>query len=243
MDARIKAALLITALVAIFAFSYPAVSITPDGVAITNGDSVRQEMATASVDLGFKLSGMTGRVVIEFANSMRDLVMSGPAPDLEGRLEQVGPRPLMESAETTRLHAIMAPAGAWAAQLGAVTQRIQLRFAERNVDRVLQYPGDLLQDHEPPQIGRPTSSGAHVEWTTNEFTTSVVRYGPSNDDLSQLVIDTTLQKRHVVMLAGMGPNTILYCQITSTDQSGNVATSDVYQVSGPHYLYMPSLKR
>jgi hypothetical protein len=39
----------------------------------------------------------------------------------------------------------------------------------------------------------------------------------------------------------MGPTTTLYAQITSTDQSGNVTTGRIYQVSGRHYVYMPNV--
>jgi hypothetical protein len=55
------------------------------------------------------------------------------------------------------------------------------------------------------------------------------------------VIDKSFQKEHRATLLGMGPTTTLYAQIISTDQSGNVTTSIIHQVSGRHYVYMPSV--
>ncbi len=82
-----------------------------------------------------------------------------------------------------------------------------------------------------------------LKWTTDEFTTSVVRYGPSEEDLGKTARDGELRKEHAVVLEGMGPGVVLYCQITSTDQSGNAAVSPIFQASGTHYVYMPSLRR
>ena len=76
-----------------------------------------------------------------------------------------------------------------------------------------------------------------------KFLRIVVRYGPAKDDLGKTSIDGELRKYHTVILDGMGPGTTLYCQITSTDQSGNAAVSPIFQASGTHYVYMPSLER
>jgi hypothetical protein len=242
MNAFTKAALLVIALAALFAFPYPAVSITSDLV-VTNGDSVRQELVGANAGLGTVLGGIVARIVVEYANSARAHVMAAPAPVLLAQLLEVGPRARVGSAESTRQSGLAPPASVLEAQLDAVGQHIILRFAERSTDLEMQYPVALLQDRQPPAIGRPTSSGAHVQWTTNEFTASHVRFGASEGDLNQSVVDLMLQKVHTVTLAGMGPGVTIYCQITSTDQSGNATTSPVYQVAGTRYLYLPAVER
>ena len=50
-------------------------------------------------------------------------------------------------------------------------------------------------------------------------------------------------KTTAMVLDGMGPGITLFCQITSTDQSGNETVSPIFQASGTHYVFMPSLKR
>ena len=47
----------------------------------------------------------------------------------------------------------------------------------------------------------------------------------SEEDLGKTTVDGELRREHTVVLDGMGPGITLFCQITSTDQSGN-ATSE-----------------
>lgn len=243
MNAFIKAALLVTALAAIFAFSPSAVSTTPGGIEVTSGDSVRQELVAASTGLDATLGAVAVRTVVQFVDTYVQHGMSAPGPDLQARLQQVAARPQIGAAQGAALFTLRAPAEALTAALANVAQRIELRLVERSRDRALVFPGDLLQDKTPPQIGRPASSGARVRWTTDEFTTSVVRYGPTEEELGKTAIDGELRKEHAVVLDGMGPGITIYCQITSTDQSGNVAASPIFQASGMHNVYMPSLRR
>ena len=53
---------------------------------------------------------------------------------------------------------LAAPAAGLIAALANVAQRIELHLAERSRDRALVFPGVLLQDKAPPQIGRPSIS-------------------------------------------------------------------------------------
>ncbi len=243
MKALIKAALLMTALAAIFAFSLPAASTTPADIEVTNGDSVRQEAVAASPGLDTTLGAVAVRTVVQFVDTYVQVVMSSPGPDFQARLQQVTTRPLIGAAQSSVLYALAAPAAGWSAALANVAQHIELRLAERSRDWRLVFPGTLLQDNVPPQIGRPGAVGAHVNWTTNEFTTSVVRYGAVEGDLGKMAIDGELRRAHSVVLEGMGPGVTLFCQISSTDQSGNATVSPIFQASGTHYVYMPSLKR
>lgn len=241
MKAFITAALLMAALAAIFAFSLPAVSTPLGEIEVTDVDSVRQETVVPNDVLSTTLAAAAVRTVVEFVDTYDQFLVSGPGADFEERLKQVAMRPIIGSAQGSALYALAAPASGLAAALADVGLRIELRLAERSVDRLLVFPGALLQDHEPPVIGRPNSSGAHVNWTTNEFTTSVIQYGPAKYDLGKSVVDTSLRKDHSAALDGMGPDFTIYCQITSTDQSGNVTVSEIYQVSGARNLFLPSL--
>jgi hypothetical protein len=101
----------------------------------------------------------------------------------------------------------------------------------------------LLADTAPPQVSIPVGKGAQIEWATDEFTTTVVRYGPNRHNLEQSLRDNVFKRAHKVQLNGMGPAIAIYCQIISTDQSGNSRTSPVYQVSGTRYVFMPAVQR
>lgn len=243
MRAFIKAALLVAAFVAIIAFSSPAVSTTPAVIEIGDADNEREAELAPSTALDTTFGAMAVRVVFEFVDTYVQTAMSAPGPDLQARLQQVELRPLIGAGQASAFHVLEAPAGALSDALASIALRIELHLAERSYDRAMVFPGTMLQDTVPPQISLPTSAGARVRWTTNEFTTSVIRYGATQEDLAKAGIDGELRKDHSMTLDGMGPGIMLYCQITSTDQSGNVAVSPIFQASGTHYMYLPSLKR
>jgi hypothetical protein len=243
MKAIIKAALLMTALAAIFAFSLPAVSTTPSGIEVTDSDVTREVTCAASTGLDATFGGVAVRTVVEFVDTYVQHAMSGPGPDFQARLQAVAVRPLIGAAQASRLYALAAPASGLSAALVNVAQRIELHLAEHSRDHALVFPGVLLQDKVPPEIGRPSTMGARLKWTTNEFTTSAIHYGATEEDLSKTTVDNELRKEHILALDGMGPGITIYCQITNTDQSGNATTSNIYQVSGTQYLYLPSMMR
>jgi hypothetical protein len=238
-----KAALLLAALAAIFAFTYPAASETAVDIVVDTADTVRQETIAPDNHFDLWIGGAVVRVVTEYANSMRESSLLAPPPLLQAKIGQVETRPLVQYAEGMRQYTLAALPPVLGAQLGAIYQRIVMELAEGNRELVLQYPAEAIQDRQPPVISRPTTSGANLVWTTNEFVTSVVRYGATGYELGQAEFDQLYRKEHKTMLLGMGPGVTLYCQITSTDQSGNTSTSPVFQVSGTRYLYLPNLQR
>ena len=156
----IKAALLVAALVAIFAFSSPAVSTTPAIIEIGNADNEREVTLAGSTALDTTFGAMAVRMVIEFVDTYVQAAMIAPGPDLLARLQEVGVRPLIGAGEAAAFHLLGAPPGALSAALADVTRRIELHLAERSFDRAMVFPGALIQDKAPPQIGLPSSAGA-----------------------------------------------------------------------------------
>ena len=86
-------------------------------------------------------------------------------------------------------------------------------------------------DGTPPHIDNigfiPSSTQCTISWTTNEPSTSQVRYGltyynKSSPLQSELVIN------HTVTLTGLIPDTIYHYCVRSRDSSGNVAESSDY---------------
>jgi hypothetical protein len=256
MNATFKVALLVAAVAAIFAFALPAASqtvtdqsdsgqaaTTLTGIEVTNADSLRDDALAADGSLDSVLGGVALHIVVEYANTLRSLLLMAPDGALALHLGEVAPRPLLGSAESTRQHALFTPPAGLAAQVGALLRRIELGYAESSADWALAYPAVLLADIVPPQVSIPVGKGAQVEWITDEFTTTEVRYGVNRNNLEQSLRDTVFKRTHKVQLNGMGPAITIYCQIKSTDQSGNTRITPVYQVSGTRYVYMPAIQR
>lgn len=70
-----------------------------------------------------------------------------------------------------------------------------------------------------------TSSGASVSWTTDEFSTSQVEFGPTTDYGNATLVDTNLVRSHTVALTGLQPATLYHARVKSVDLAGNARTS------------------
>jgi hypothetical protein len=241
MKPWLKAALLLAAMAAMIVFTRPAASQVPVDIELNNADTTRQVTMASNGELDGFLTSVVDRVVVEFANTLRQLAVGAPPADLQARLGQIAPRPVLSSVESTMLPLLSAPPGALAGYLASIGQRIKLLSVESNRNYDVGYPTQLINDRQPPAIAEPLSGGANITWATDEFTSSVVRYGPARGDLSMAVMDKSFQKAHKATLQGMGPTTTLFAQIISTDQSGNVTTSVIYQVSGRRMVYLPNV--
>lgn len=85
-------------------------------------------------------------------------------------------------------------------------------------------------DTTPPvisniQVINITETGAVVTWQTNEPATSVVQYGLTTSYELGTVALTDLVTAHSVPLTGLTPDTLYHFRVSSTDFSGNSATS------------------
>ena len=119
-----------------------------------------------------------------------------------------------------------------------------------------------LPDTTPPEItagptASATTTAATVLWTTNEESTSLVRYDTVRD---RVVGDTAPSAAgpnglsHAVAISGLTPSTLYYFKVVSTDASGNSRTSGIgtFQTravpdttppvitSGPNVAYLSS---
>ena len=86
-------------------------------------------------------------------------------------------------------------------------------------------------DTTPPVITQvsasPATNGtsATITWTTDEPSTSRADYGTSSSALNLNQTNATLVTSHSITLNGLSPSTTYYFRVTSTDASGNAATS------------------
>lgn len=87
-------------------------------------------------------------------------------------------------------------------------------------------------DTTPPQISAisksASTSTATINWTTNEPSTSEVKYASSTLSGASTInsmIDSTTTTLHSIKLTGLSASTVYYFQVTSKDASNNTATS------------------
>jgi glucose/arabinose dehydrogenase len=68
-------------------------------------------------------------------------------------------------------------------------------------------------------------TGATIQWSTNEASTSQVEYGLTNGYGSTTALDATMRTAHSVALTGLTDSTTYHYRVRSTDAAGNLAIS------------------
>lgn len=70
-----------------------------------------------------------------------------------------------------------------------------------------------------------TTSGATIQWTTNEAATTRVEYGTTTSYGSMTVLDASLVTNHSAAITGLASSTLHHFRVISKDAGGNTATS------------------
>lgn len=88
-------------------------------------------------------------------------------------------------------------------------------------------------DTTPPVISgvyanNITSSGATVNWTTDELSDTQAQWGLTTALGSSTTLNTQLSTAHSQTISGLSPSTTYYYKVLSRDASGNLATSISY---------------
>lgn len=94
----------------------------------------------------------------------------------------------------------------------------------------LAYPQALLNDIAAPVISDITAETfaegeVQVNWTTNEFTTGLVRLGVTEGDYGQGLSDDLYQMNHSRVFQGLTEGTKYFFVVSSVDRNGNEADS------------------
>ena len=155
------------------------------------------------------------------ANTTRHTTLLLLPADLQTRLEQVSVRMVLERANTTRHIGLPPLPPALQSMLDQITDRIVLQYANTNRISHLAYPAALVNDQTPPQIGAVSSIGARIIWTTDEWATSAVEYGPQPGIYLYSASDPLYAKRHEIALPGLAAGQPCYYRVSSTDRNGN----------------------
>ena len=87
----------------------------------------------------------------------------------------------------------------------------------------------VLVDATPPSISGvaafPAPFSSVITWSTDEPSTSLVRYGPTTNYGVNTVLDAGMVLSHSIRLSGLVPGTIYHFRAVSQDLAGNEATS------------------
>jgi hypothetical protein len=127
---------------------------------------------------------------------------------------------------------------AWSLEPGSIpTEKKHLRrifvvHEFTGYQKDLAYPKALFNDTSPPEITGVAvdsikSSNARINWTTDEFAASLVKYGSTPGGYETSKRESLFTKNHSITLDGLMPGTRYYFAVNSTDRNGNSAESQV----------------
>lgn len=230
-------------------FSYLSLAAFPgDSIIIEYADNFETNALSGSATLFGLLSNVASRIASQYADRLRHIDLTGPPATLSTHLSAVAARVGLQYADRARHLPLTDISPALNTRLNETADRITFQYPDRNRRIVLNYPNALIGDTTPPTIvGTPGASmsanSAIITWTTNEFTTYVLRYGTSSGSYPNQVSSSLFSKEHRATLTGLNPSETYYYQIVSTDLSGNQATSQEYVLEGQCYIFLPMVRR
>lgn len=240
---------IVGSLVFLLLFSFLALSALPsDVIVINNADSVRESAVSSSATLLNLLNNVANRMTTQYIDKLEYIGLVTPPPALNTHLSAVDSRVGMQYADRARHAALAVVPPALQTRLDSVADRVTFQYPDRNRRVALGYPLALIGDTTPPAIvATPGDSWngttAVITWTTDEFTTYVLRYGTSSGVYTQQVSSDVFRKDQWATLTGLSPTETYYYQITSTDLSGNQAISPEYVLEGTFYVHLPFVTR
>lgn len=218
-----------------------------DVITVTNADLSRTSSLTSSAALNSYLAAVGDKITVEYANFLRHIGLTAPPAPLNNLLNAVPDRIAIQYGNAARHIPLTNVPAALSARLSAAPARLTLQYANRNRQFTLGYPAALIGDITPPIIidgpsASAGSSGGAISWTTDEFATYELHYGSSPGNYPNTVTGTLFQAYHSAPLPGLDSGTYYY-RITSTDLSGNQATSREYSFRTQTFIYLPVIVR
>jgi hypothetical protein len=205
----ITALLLLLALVALVVL--PVRSDTSDNIIVGGADTMRQASLASSGGLSGLLSSVTPRLVVSYANTLRQNALTTPPGSLLAALNAVKARIIIAYANTKRNENLSYPQDM------------------------------IQDNTPPLISGVSLSPGGLVTWTTDEFATSVVHYGTQPGAYPFTVSDPLFVKLHQVQLPAQQPGVEIYLKVSSTDRDGNTFTSGEFTQTQQSLLFLPAV--
>lgn len=219
-------------------------SIGPRVIAEYAKSAVRHTFSEMPTVLQTLVNAVPARVVVGYANSTGPHALIELPTALQALVSAVSERVVVEYANSTDPHALAEIPTALQALVSTVPQRVVVEYANSTRGAGLTYPLELMNDTQSPEISGVSATDitidtATIAWTTDEFADSLVQYSLQPGSYTETVQDPLFVKDHAVALSGLSPETIYYFVVSSTDQSGNPASSAEYSFSTLFALYLP----
>jgi hypothetical protein len=220
------------------------------GFTIENADDTNTLSFISSSTLETLIDQVTPRFVMEFANANKVYTLTPIPTALEDLLDAMEPRFVMEFANANKVYDLTPIPAQFNTLLEQVAPRFVLEYANANRDLALAFPVDLINDTTPPQgtniEAEPSGdTSTIVSWTTDEYADSTVECGTQSGTYTMTFSDPLYVKVHAVTVTGLTPGTTYYCQISSTDLSGNTYQSQEFSFEQAEetFVYLPLVLR
>ena len=193
-------------------------------------------------------------IIVEYANSTAPHNLIEIPAALQALVDTVPAMIIVEYANSTDPHALVEIPTALQTLVSMVSERIVVEYANSTHGAKLAYPLELMNDTQSPEITDVsatdvTTNTATIAWTTDEFADSLVQCGLQPGSYTETAQDSLYVKDHAIALSGLSPETTYYFMVSSTDQSGNPASSTEYNFSTPSpaapefFVYLPLIFR
>ena len=196
------------------------------------------------------LDQVVTRVVQDAADANRNEALTNAPAPLRSLLDQVPVHVYFGAANGSRTLGLVPLPPAMSTILASTTARVVTDMANGMRLQALFYPTAVINDKTPPAMQAPMLQAApngaiDLVWTTDEFTTVVLRYGTAAGSYSQETADPLFAKAHRLRLTDLQPGVTYYFKFTNTDRSGNVSESGEYALTLQvvRYLYLPAVRR
>ena len=219
-------------------------------VIINNADASWTRGLGRSSTLVSLVDQVVTRVVQGAADANRNEALANAPASLRDLLNQVPVHVYFGAANGSRTFSLAPLPPAMGAIIAGTAARVVTNMANGTRVQVLFYPAALIGDGTPPTMQTPALQSApdgaiDLVWTTDEFTTVVVRYGAAPGSYANEVADPLFAKTHRLRFTDLQPGVTYYFKFVSTDRNGNVSESGEYALSLQvvRYLYLPALKR
>lgn len=236
-------------LVCLLACSFLALAALPsDVIVIDSADNFESSALSSSTTLMGLLNNVADRMTTQYIDALEYIGLVTPPAALNTNLSAVSDRVGMQYSDRARHAALAVVSPALQTRLNSVANRLVFQYPDRNRRVALGYPTALIGDATPPAIVTPpgdswSGTTATITWATDEFTTYVLRYGTSSGVYTEQVSSDVFRKDQWAILTGVSPTETYYYKITSTDLSGNQATSQEYVLEGTFYVHLPFVIR
>lgn len=218
-------------------------------VIVNNADATWTRGLQPSSGLGALLNAVAVRVVQGQANANRNEALANAPAALRTLLDAVPTRVYFGGANGARIQPLVALPSGLRTAIDALLMRTVVNGANGARIQGLAYPLTLLDDQTPPSMEPPAfqsaPNGIDLVWTTDEFTTVVVRYGTAPGAYTQSHTISLFAKAHVVRFTGLQEDVTYYFRFELTDLAGNQRTSQEYtlKVAKSYQLFLPAVRR